>query len=232
MHGVGKRVPLLILLNKVDVEKPNIDYIKEVLDLESLETSIHKIFLTSATTNKGVVESFNWLSSELLKHHDFIEPPVQSIEMSNSLIFSKWDEVDGIEMLSVYPEDRVCDPEVIAVHCLSIAEFIYGGESFSNKVSIVLPIAHLKIKASILFDFIEDESVRGGKRPLSLVALFPEDAPDSVVEASKAPMLKRMERMKACLNDRDQTSDDSQGNLPAPLHQREAQLQKMLMDLF
>ncbi len=199
-----KGLPLLILLNKVDVESPDLDQIKTILDLSNLQVKIHKIFLTSATTNKGVVESFNWLSSELLKHRDFIEQPVQTTEMSDCVIFSRWDEVQGIEILSVYPEDRVSDPELIAIRCLSIAEFIFGGESFSKKVSIIVPISHLKVKAAIYFDFINDSKVRGGKLPLSLVALFEEGTPDATIDATKVQVLKLFEKMKLAIKDRNE----------------------------
>jgi small GTP-binding protein len=199
-----KGLPLLILLNKVDVENPEPDQIKAVLDLDNLQSKIHKIFLTSATTNKGVVESFNWLSSELLKHKDFIEQPAQSTEMSDCVIFSRWDEIQGIEILSVYPENRVNDPELIAIRCLSIAEFIFGGESFTKKVSLIVPISHLKVKAAIYFDFINSSNVRGGKLPLSLVALFDEQTADQAIEATKTTVLRLFEKMKSAINDRGQ----------------------------
>jgi hypothetical protein len=199
-----KGLPLLILLNKVDVESPDLDQLKAILDLNNLQVKIHKIFLTSATANKGVVESFNWLSSELLKHRDFIEQPVQTTEMSDCVIFSRWDEVQGIEILSVYPEDRVSDPELIAIRCLSIAEFIFGGESFSKKVSIIVPISHLKVKAAIYFDFVTDSKVRGGKLPLSLVALFEEGTPDQTIDATKSQVLKLFEKMKTVIKDRNE----------------------------
>jgi len=197
-----KGLPLLILLNKVDVAQPDIDEIKAILDFEHLQVKIHKIFLTSATANKGVVESFNWLSSELLRHREFIEQPVTTTEMSNCIIFSRWDEIQGIEILSVYPENKVSDPELIAIRCLSIAEFIFGGESFTRKVSIIVPISHLKVKAAIYFDFVTDSAVRGGKLPLSLVALFEEGTPDATIEATKSTVLELFEKMKSVINDR------------------------------
>nr|MDO8110473.1 ADP-ribosylation factor-like protein [Candidatus Sigynarchaeota archaeon] len=199
-----KDLPLLILLNKVDIVLPDLDHVKKVLDIDNLEGNIHKIFLTSATTNKGIVESFNWLSSELLRTKDFIEPLAVSEDVSDCVIFSRWDELEGIEILSVYPENRVSDPELIAIRCLSIAEFIFGGQSFSEKVSFVLPIAHLKVRAAIYYDFIADKSVRGGKLPLSLVALFKEDTAEGIIEKAKPVMESGFEKMKNSIKDREQ----------------------------
>jgi Ras-related protein Rab-1A len=198
-----KDLPLLILLNKIDIIEPDIEEIKSILGIETLEKNIFKIFLTSATTNKGIVESFSWLSSELLRNKDFIEPLAPNENVSNCVIFSRWDELQGIEILSVYPENRVSDPELIAIRCLSIAEFIFGGQSFSEKVSFILPIAHLKVKAAIYFDFIVDENVRGGKLPLSLVSLFEENTPQAAIEKSKLIMQQRLEQMKENLGDRE-----------------------------
>lgn len=66
MHENLKDLPLLILLNKSDIEEPNIEEIKLLLCLDKLSDRPMKYFLTSAKTRKNIKEAFEWLSLKML----------------------------------------------------------------------------------------------------------------------------------------------------------------------
>jgi signal recognition particle receptor subunit beta len=59
-------MPLLILLNKMDLETPNITEIIEELKLEQLKQKTIKFFPVSTLKNKGITDAFNWLSTEII----------------------------------------------------------------------------------------------------------------------------------------------------------------------
>jgi GTP-binding protein SAR1 len=70
LHDVAMRpetrsIPLLLLLNKVDLRKPKVKDLVKTLDLESLGKRPVKYFETSAITGEGVAEAFAWFGNEL-----------------------------------------------------------------------------------------------------------------------------------------------------------------------
>ncbi|MHA1792721.1 MAG: ADP-ribosylation factor-like protein [Promethearchaeota archaeon] len=60
-------LPVLILLNKVDLKKPDVNKIKKLLDLKSLKanTNNYKIFNTCALKNQGIFDAFEWLAKNI-----------------------------------------------------------------------------------------------------------------------------------------------------------------------
>ncbi len=60
------------------------------------------------------------------------------------------------------------------------------------------------MKNAIYFDLINASTVRGGKLPLSLVALFEEGTPDQTIDATKSQVLKLFEKMKLVIKDRNE----------------------------
>ncbi len=62
-----KALPLLLLLNKVDLKKPKVKDLVKTLDLQALGTRPVRFFETSAITGEGIVEAFEWFGKELSK---------------------------------------------------------------------------------------------------------------------------------------------------------------------
>ena len=96
-------------------------------------------------TGKNIDTAFYWLVSKLSER---IFPSPKS---DLGLIFSRWDESKGLKLIAVYPNDAFEDPELIAIRCFSISQFIFGGEKF-KRTSIILPFTHLKVKAAICWE--------------------------------------------------------------------------------
>ncbi len=72
LHDVAMRpetrsLPMLLLLNKVDLKKPKVKDLVKTLDLEALGKRPIKYFETSAITGEGVAEAFAWFGNELSK---------------------------------------------------------------------------------------------------------------------------------------------------------------------
>lgn len=197
-----KDLPLLILLNKVDlVKEPNIEQIRKVLRTSELGQRPLKIFLTSGAQSKGVNEAFNWLGQELSNIIELPDQILPSTKVDEGIIFSRWDEDIGLEIIGVFPHFAFDDPEVIAIRCFSISQFVFGGEKF-KKISFIMPFTHLKAIAAIYFDFVLDESVRGGKLPLSLVVFYKEGTPNEHINHFNDFIFERLEEIKTFFTDK------------------------------
>jgi len=61
-----KDIPLLVLFNKVDKKKADKKILSKVLELNKIKDRKIKVFLTSAKTNEGITEAFNWIALEML----------------------------------------------------------------------------------------------------------------------------------------------------------------------
>jgi small GTP-binding protein len=61
-----KKLPLLILLNKVDIKPPNMEILKPLLHLDTFQNRPVQVFQTSAFTNKGIIEAFHWLTDNII----------------------------------------------------------------------------------------------------------------------------------------------------------------------
>jgi len=191
-----KTLPLLILVNKVDlVKKPNINDIKKVLAISELGNRPIKIFLTSGVQSMGINEAFNWLGQELANIIKLPDRVIPESKIDEGIIFSRWDEELGLEILGVHPHYSFNDPEVIAIRCFSTSQFVFGGTKF-EKVSFILPFTHLKAKAAIYFDVIQDDSVRGGKLPFSLVIFYNDKTPKDYIEYFDTYIFKKLDYLK------------------------------------
>lgn len=58
-------LPLMILLNKSDINTPDIREVSQFLDINTLKNKHIKLFITSAKQNKGILDAFNWMASEI-----------------------------------------------------------------------------------------------------------------------------------------------------------------------
>lgn len=60
-----KNLPLLILFNKIDLVKPDIEQLIDEMDIDIIQARPIKYFLTSAIQNIGIDEAFEWLVQEI-----------------------------------------------------------------------------------------------------------------------------------------------------------------------
>lgn len=174
--------PLLILLNKVDLADPDMQDITTKLDLGATQNLNYRMFQTSALLDTGIKEAFKWLIQELAKRMNLKVCKQQPAEIKEGIILAQWNEKAGLELLNVHPSGAFSDPEIIAIRCFSMAEYIYGGEKFSKPLSFILPIAHLKVNAAIYFNFLDTKMVRGEKLPLCLIIIYKDDVPMAKIE--------------------------------------------------
>ncbi len=182
-------LPLLVLFNKIDLEKKKMEEMKRIMEIDKIDNRAVKCFQTSATKNINIDQAFNWLALKVA------EQAFPTPKSDLGVLFSTWDENLGVKVIGNYPEKAFDDPELIAIRCFSISQFIFGGEEF-KKVSVVLPLPHLQAKASIFFDFVENEDIRGGHLPLSIVLYFKEKIPRAVIEQFNEYILKEFEDIK------------------------------------
>ncbi|MFW9874031.1 MAG: ADP-ribosylation factor-like protein, partial [Candidatus Thorarchaeota archaeon] len=182
-------LPLLILFNKVDLKKPNIETLKKEMELAKFTDRPIQCYLTCGLTGENINRAFHWISEKL---SEIISPTPRS---ELGLLFSKWDENDGAKIVAYYPFDAFDDPEVISIRCFSISQFIFGGENF-KRTSVILPFTHLKIKAAIYFDYISDKSIRGGTLPLSLVIFYNEKIPRAIIDGFNSFIFDKFTQIK------------------------------------
>ena len=182
-------LPLLVLFNKVDLMEPDLEYLTKSMDLENLGVRPMKYFLTSAIKNINIDEAFNWLALELSER---VFPKVKS---DLGVIFSSWDENMGIKIIAVHPFDAFEDPDLIAVRCFSISQFVFGSEEF-KRISVILPFPHLNSIAAIFFDHILNEKVRGGALPLCLIVYYNENVPRAIIDQFNAFIFEKLDKIK------------------------------------
>ncbi|MBN1800755.1 MAG: PAS domain S-box protein [Candidatus Lokiarchaeota archaeon] len=185
-----KNLPLLILLNKKDLLNPNLEEIKNTLELNGEFNRSIEYFSTCALKNENVEKGFYWLSERL---NEKLHPAPKS---ELGLIFSYWDENKGPLIVSTYPGGAIDNPELVATRCFSISQFLFGGEYF-KRISVILPFTHLKAKAAIYFDVIEDQNIRGGLLPLSLVIFFHERIPRAIIDQYTTLVFEKFTSLKA-----------------------------------
>ncbi|MBD3197620.1 MAG: PAS domain S-box protein [Candidatus Lokiarchaeota archaeon] len=196
-----KDLPLMILLNKVDLAKPDKELLTDELELQKLQDRVIKCFYTSGLTGEGLSKAFNWLSLQL----------GESMKESNlidiGIIFSRWHEEDGVKIVSVYPKDELIDPDILAIRCFSISQFVFGEESF-EKVSFILPFTHLNANAAIHFDSILYENVRGGELPLSLIVFFNDKIPRAIIQQLTDFIFQEFDVIKTHFSDKGKVRND------------------------
>ncbi len=188
-------LPLLLLLNKVDLIRPNVEVIKEKLELAKLQDRPIKVLLTSGLTGENINSAFNWMAKKL-SERIFPTPKSQL-----GILFSRWDENIGVRIVAVHPSDVFDEPEVIAIKCFSISQYVFGGENI-KRISVVLPFTHLKLKAAIYFDYIRDGSIRGGALLFSLVIFYRENIPRAIINQFNILIFEKLAILKEIYTNR------------------------------
>ncbi|MHA1682615.1 MAG: ADP-ribosylation factor-like protein [Promethearchaeota archaeon] len=61
-----RTLPLLLLLNKIDLKKPKISLVKKKMKLNEINNRPFKYFETSGKKAIGIAEAFNWLTGKLV----------------------------------------------------------------------------------------------------------------------------------------------------------------------
>ncbi|MFX1305084.1 MAG: PAS domain S-box protein [Promethearchaeota archaeon] len=191
-------LPLLILYNKIDMKQPDINNLDEAMGVKKLGKRPMKSFLTSGIKNINIDEAFNWLS---LKIAERVEHYIPRREVG--IIFCRWDENLGIKIEAVYPKDAFENPELISAKSLSISQFIFGGDQF-RPTSVILPFPHLNSNAAIYFDYVDNESIRGGVLPLSLIIYYNQKIPKNIINQFSSIILQQFEDIKKHYLDKDQ----------------------------
>lgn len=206
-------LPLLILFNKIDIKQPDINELEEAMELKNLGKRPIKSFLTSAVKNMNIDEAFNWLS---LKIAERVEQFIPRKEVG--IILCRWDENLGIKIEAVHPEDAFENPELISVKSFSISQFIFGGGEF-KPTSVILPFPHLNSNAAIYFDYIEDEDIRGGILPLTLIIYYDQKIPKNIINQFSSFILKQFDEIKKNYSDKIQVSDILESMHSSIIHQ-------------
>ncbi len=183
-------LPLLILFNKVDLKKQDINELEEAMGVKKLGKRPIKSFLTSAIKNINIDEAFNWLTLKIAERVEQYTP-----RKDVGIIFCRWDENLGIKIDAVYPDDAFENPELIAVKSFSISQFIFGGDQF-KPASVILPIPHLNANAAIYFDSVEDVSIRGGVLPLCLMIYYNEKIPKNIINQFSSFIVQQFGEVK------------------------------------
>jgi small GTP-binding protein/PAS domain S-box-containing protein len=184
-----EKIPLLILLNKIDLIKPNVEKLNKELEIKQLGDRILKTFPTCGLTGKNIDSAFEWFSEKISK--GFFPAPQREL----GIIFSRWNEKIGAEIIALHPNDFFEDPEIISIRCFSLSQYIFGGEDFKRN-SVILPFTHLKVKAAIYFDYVKDEKVRGGRLPLSIMVFYNESIPRVIIDKFSLYIFERFEKIK------------------------------------
>jgi len=185
-------LPLLILFNKIDLEysKPNLNDLEEAMGVKKLGKRPMKSFLTSGFNNVNIDEAFNWLSLKIAQRVEQYTP-----RREIGIIFCRWDENLGIKIEAFHPKDAFENPELLSLKSFSISQFIFGGGEF-KPTSVILPFPHLNSNAAIYFDFIQNENIRGGLLPLSLMIYYNEKIPKIIINLFSSFVLKQFEDIK------------------------------------
>lgn len=77
-----------------------------------------------------------------------------------------WDEFQGPEIISIYPENSITDPQSIALQIYMSAATVFGQRKV-ERVEFSLPLLSWSLDSivRVMFDTWEDKDVRGGERP-------------------------------------------------------------------
>ncbi|MDX1797348.1 MAG: PAS domain S-box protein, partial [Candidatus Lokiarchaeia archaeon] len=183
-------LPLLILFNKVDLTQPDINKLKDAMGLKKLSKRPIKSFLTSGVKNINIDEAFNWLSLKIAERVDKYIPKSEV-----GIIFCRWDENLGVKVEAVHPKNAFENPELVSIKSISVSQFIFGGGEL-KPASVILPFPHLNSNAAVYFDYIENESTRGGLLPLSLIVYYNEKFPKNIINQFSSIILNYFDDIK------------------------------------
>jgi len=195
-------LPLLILYNKTEIKQPDMKELDEAMGVQKLGKRPMKSFLTSGIKNINIDEAFNWLSLRIAER---IEHYIPRREVG--IIFCRWDENLGIKIEAVYPKDAFENPELISVKSFSISQFIFGGDQF-RPTSVILPFPHLNSNAAIYFDYVDNESIRGGVLPLSLIIYYNQKIPKNIINQFSSFIIEQFEEIKKNYVNKNQVIDN------------------------
>ena len=184
-----KTLPLLIIFNKIDLMDPDIEYLTQAMDFDKFGERPLKYILASAIKNINIDEAFDWLALQISQR---VYPTPKS---DLGIIFASWDENIGIKVMAIHPPEAFDDPELVAVRCFSISQFIFGHDEF-KKISVLLPLPHLNAKAAIFFDFIMDENIRGDALPLCLILYCNEKVPRAIIDQFNNFIFEKFDQIK------------------------------------
>lgn len=116
--------------------------------------------------------------------------------MKVGFILAKWDETLGPETIAVYPKDFIDNPDLLAIQYFSSSQFIFGGEKFM-RISFRMPLVYLGLDAILFFDYLEDESVRGGRHPILLILLYEQSIPRAIIDQYHETIVNRIDTIKS-----------------------------------
>ena len=87
------------------------------------------------------------------------------------------------------------DADLIAMQCFSASQFIFGGEKF-ERISFTMPLVYLEKDATLFFDYIEDENVRGGRSLILLILIYERTVPRAIITQLQPYIYRVIEKMK------------------------------------
>jgi len=183
-------LPLLVLFNKIDLGLPDIDELVEAMSLKRFGNRPLKYFLTSGVKNKNIDTAFNWLSLKIAERVESFTP-----SSDVGIIFCRWDENLGVKVEAIHPEDAFVDAELISVKSFAMSQVIFGRGQF-ERASLILPFPHLNSNAAIYFDYLEDESIRGGLLPISIIVYYNENIPQVIINQFNGFIFEQFEIIK------------------------------------
>ena len=183
------KIPLLVIINKIDLATPDVISIENALKIDDYGTRDVKFFTTSAIKRKGVGGAFEWLLETVRSRIS-----VPNIDLG--LIFAQWNENVGPVVISTYPDDIFVNPERITIRGFSTSQYLFKSDQLFEKASYVLPFRQLKSKMVIIFDYIPDTTIRGGRLPLALLMLFNETMPYTIIEQFNTLAYEQLSQMK------------------------------------
>ncbi|MHA2127759.1 MAG: PAS domain S-box protein, partial [Promethearchaeota archaeon] len=206
LHEIAKKqelcdLPLLILFNKGELTKPDINKLEEEMGVNILGNRPIKSFLTSGISNLNIDKAFNWLTLKIAERVDQYTP-----KREVGIIFCKWDENLGVKIEEIYPKDAFENPELISVKSFSMSQFIFGGDEFKPS-SLVLPFPHLNSNAAIYNDYVNNESIKGGVLPLSLIIYYNEKIPKNIINQFNTFILQQFDFIKKNYSNKNEVID-------------------------
>ena len=97
------------------------------------------------------------------------------------LLLADWDESKGPVVIETLLPDITEPPEVLAAQMYVSAQNVFSSEQFSE-ISFCLPLLKIKRKVKIFFNYVEDHTVRGGRRPFIFCIFLDLDTRDTTFE--------------------------------------------------
>ncbi len=97
------------------------------------------------------------------------------------LLLADWDESKGPVVIQNLLPNISEPPEVLAAQMYVSAQNVFSSEQFSE-ISFCLPLLKVKRKVKIFFNYVEDKTVRGGRRPFIFCIFLDLDTRDTTFE--------------------------------------------------